>query len=39
MFCWNSLVQWTYDGVECWGEDQDVWHPRRWRDFAESLRR
>jgi hypothetical protein len=38
MFCWNSLVKWTYDGVECFGEDQDVWHPRRWRDYASTLR-
>lgn len=38
MFCWNSLVCWEYDGVECWGEDQDVWGPRRWREYAVSLR-
>jgi hypothetical protein len=38
MFCWNSLVKWSYDGVECFGEDQDVWHPRRWRDYAATLR-
>jgi hypothetical protein len=39
MFCWNSLVQWSYDGTTCFGEDQDVWHPRRWREFAAALRR
>ena len=39
MFCWNSLVQWQLDGADAWGEDQDVWHPRKWRDFAASLRR
>jgi hypothetical protein len=39
MFCWNSLVHWQLDGAEAWGEDQDVWHPRKWRDFAASLRR
>ena len=38
MFCWNSLVHWELDGAEAWGEDQDVWHPRKWRDFAASLR-
>ncbi len=38
MFCWNSLVKWSYDGVECFGEDQDVWHPRKWRDYAAGLR-
>jgi hypothetical protein len=30
MFCWNSLVEWEFDGASCWGEDQDVWHPRKW---------
>jgi hypothetical protein len=39
MFCWNSLVQWQLDGADAWGEDQDVWHPRKWRDFAALLRR
>ena len=38
MFCWNSLVHWEVDGADAWGEDQDVWHPRKWRDFAASLR-
>ena len=38
MFCWNSLVHWELDGADAWGEDQDVWHPRKWRDFAASLR-
>ena len=38
MFCWNSLVHWQLDGADAWGEDQDVWHPRKWRDFAASLR-
>lgn len=34
MLCWNSLVRWEVDGVTCWGEDQDVWHPRTWRRFT-----
>lgn len=34
MFCWNSLVRWDLDGTTCWGEDQDVWHPRKWRRHA-----
>jgi hypothetical protein len=38
MFCWNSLVRWSYDGAECFGEDQDIWHPRKWRDYAATLR-
>lgn len=29
--CWVSLTSWTFDGHEGWGEDQDVWPPRRWR--------
>jgi len=36
MFCWNSLARWELDGVECWGEDQDVWSPQRWRRFAAT---
>ena len=34
MFCWNSLVEWDFDGQRCHGEDQDVWHPRMWREHA-----
>lgn len=37
MFCWNSLTRWRYDDREAWGEDQDIWHPRKWRDFAHSI--
>jgi hypothetical protein len=36
MFCWNSLARWELDGRTAWGEDQDVWHPRAWRDFARE---
>jgi hypothetical protein len=39
MFCWNSLVRWTFEGQTCWGEDQDVWSPGRWREYALTLRR
>ena len=42
MFCWNSLATWTWGehGDECagWGEDQDIWHPSKWRDHARMLR-
>jgi hypothetical protein len=38
MFCWNSLVRWTFDDGVCHGEDQDVMHPRRWRDFVAGKR-
>ncbi len=37
MFCWNSLAEWHYDGVTAWGEDQDIWHPRKWREYAASI--
>jgi len=36
MLCWNALIKWTFDGAEGWGEDQDCWLPRRWRDFREA---
>ena len=37
MFCWNSLTRWQYDDQEAWGEDQDIWHPRKWRDFVREI--
>jgi len=33
MLCLNSLMEWDCDGWRAWGEDQDCWHPRRWRDY------
>ena len=33
MLCLNSLMEWDCDGWRGWGEDQDCWHPRRWRDY------
>jgi hypothetical protein len=36
MFCWDSLVRWEFDGETAWGEDQDVWHPRKWRKQASE---
>jgi hypothetical protein len=39
MLCWNELVQWDLtDGWRGYGEDQDVWHPRRWRQHVAHLR-
>jgi hypothetical protein len=37
MFCWNSLVRWELDGATCFGEDQDIWRPQRWREYAASI--
>jgi hypothetical protein len=37
MFCWNSLTRWEYGDGTAWGEDQDIWHPRRWREFARRI--
>ena len=34
MFCWTSLTDWDLGDERCWGEDQDVWHPRHWRRFV-----
>jgi hypothetical protein len=36
MFCWNALVDWSGDGFRGYGEDQDCWHPRKWRQFLAS---
>jgi hypothetical protein len=37
MLCWCSLMEWSFDGVVCWGEDQDCWSPRKWRGMLETL--
>jgi hypothetical protein len=36
MLCWNALMDWEFDGGRGWGEDQDCWLPRRWRDFRAA---
>lgn len=38
MFCWNALVDWSASGFRGWGEDQDCWHPRKWRQFVMEHR-
>jgi hypothetical protein len=38
MFDYNSLVEWEGDAAG-WGEDQDCWHPRRWRQFLAEHRK
>lgn len=37
MLCFNGLAHWDFDGLTGWGEDQDCWLPRRWRDFRATL--
>jgi len=39
MLVWANLVRWSFDGHEVYGEDQDCWPPRKWRDYARDLRR
>jgi hypothetical protein len=38
MFNWTSFTRWEFDGIEAWGEDQDVWHPGKWRSFVQEHR-
>ena len=33
---WMSLTSWSFDGVEAWGEDQDIWAPGDLRAFHRS---
>jgi hypothetical protein len=36
---WTSLVDWTVDGQQAWGEDQDAWPVHGWSSFRrERLR-
>jgi hypothetical protein len=35
----DSLVRWTLDDLECWGEDQDVWSPQAYRARRAALSR
>jgi len=30
---WTSLVRWSIDGVDAWGEDQDAWPIHGWSAF------
>ena len=34
---WTSLVDWTIDGVQAWGEDQDAWPIQSWSEFRRSI--
>jgi hypothetical protein len=33
---WTSLVHWTINGVEAWGEDQEPWPLIRWSEFRRT---
>lgn len=35
----NSLVRWSVDGAEAWGEDQDMWPVHRWSQFRREATR
>lgn len=35
-FAWMCLTRWTLDGVDAWGEDQDVWSPDRLRALRRT---
>ena len=34
----NCLVDWTWDGRQGFGEIQDCWLPRRWREYMRARR-
>jgi hypothetical protein len=35
-FAWMGLTRWELDGLEAWGQDQDVWSPDRLRLEARA---
>lgn len=37
--CWTTLVRWTIDGVDAWGDDQDAWPLHGWAAFRRAQRR
>src|SRR3954447_16101966 len=34
--CWQSLVRWSINGVEAWGDDQDAWPLHQWSAFRRG---
>lgn len=34
----NSLVRWEFDGMEAWGEDQDMWPVHEWSELRRQNR-
>ena len=37
--CWTTLVHWSVDGVDAWGDDQDAWPIHGWAAFRRAQRR
>jgi hypothetical protein len=38
MLAMQGLLKWEFDGHQGWGEQQDCWHPRRWRKRMSGQR-
>ncbi|MEY2437355.1 MAG: hypothetical protein QOF97_2191, partial [Acidimicrobiaceae bacterium] len=36
--CWTTLVHWTIDSVDAWGDDQDAWPLHGWAAFRRGPR-
>ncbi len=36
LFTWNCLTEWTFGGIEAWGEDHDNWSAPAAREFFRS---
>jgi hypothetical protein len=34
--CWQSLMHWTINGVDAWGDDQDAWPLHQWSAFRRQ---
>jgi hypothetical protein len=34
--CWQSLVRYELNGIECYGDDQDAWPLQTWAAFRRG---
>ena len=34
--CWQSLVRWSINGIDAWGDDQDAWPLHQWSAFRRG---
>jgi hypothetical protein len=34
--CWQSLMRWSINGVDAWGDDQDAWPIHQWSAFRRG---